>query len=124
MPVVIDDGIAQQSVEPGDSVLFVADLACLLNTSNERILENLLGVLSFPYAGREEVEKPAMVREKPLDDCVFNSRFELVCGHTYRPISLMYLPCSNRPIVGVRAALSMPISPGCATGAELVRALE
>jgi hypothetical protein len=65
---VVDDGIAQQSVEPGDGTLFIADLARLLNTSNERILENLLGVLSFRYSGSEEVEKPAVIREQPLHD--------------------------------------------------------
>ena len=67
-PVAVDQGVAEQAVEPSHGRLAGAQVAAPLQGTNERALEQILGVDPTPGPALEEVQEPTVVGHKGLED--------------------------------------------------------
>ena len=62
--MVVDDGIAQDSVEPGQRRLVVAQRAAARQAAHERLLQDLLGRVARAHAPLEEGQEAGVVLDE------------------------------------------------------------
>ena len=69
VPRAIDDGVAQQAVEPRDGRLVVAQpgRGAAREAAHEGVLQDLLGELARAHAPLEEREKAPVIRHEDLE---------------------------------------------------------
>ena len=80
---MIDDRVSERAIEPSRARSFVADRIRALHPTNERLLQDVLGVGAVAHAFLDETQELAMVFDESLHH-VFRERLLDFIGHGER----------------------------------------